>query len=205
MKSPAYLAFGAVILALALAGCQSVAGPAPVDRFYRVAIPQPAAAGVGLPGTVLVGRLDADGLMRERPVVYSADAAALSLAQHEYEYWIEPPARLLQVELVRYLRSAGIAQSVVTPALRIRPDYEVVGAVRRFERLIGRSGPRVAVSLDLALIDRNGDRLRVVDTYSAEIECGDATLESSVAAFNRALTGIFAEFLADIRQDGATT
>ncbi len=194
----------ALILALVLAGCQSAPGPAPVDRFYRVAIPAPDAMGVSLPGTVQVGRLDADGLMRERPVVYSDDDGALSLAQHEYDYWIEPPARLLQVELVQYLRSAGIARSVVTPELRIRPDFEVVGTVRRFERLIGRSGPSVVVSLDLALVDRNDDRLRVVDTYSAEIDCADSTVDTSVAAFNRALTAIFAEFLADMRQGGSS-
>lgn len=196
-------AIQATILALLLAGCQSAAGPAPVDRFYRVALAEPAAVGISLPGTLLIGRLDADGLMRERPVVYSADDAALSLAQHEYDFWIEPPARLLQVALMRYLRSAGIARSVVTPELRVRPDFEVVGTVQRFERLIGPSGPRVAVSLDLALVDRNDDRLRVVETYSAEVDCPDSTVDASVLAFNRALTAIFAEFLADIRLSGS--
>lgn len=199
------LAIQAAILALLVAGCQSAGGgPAPVDRFYRVAVAEPAVGDVSLPGILLIGRLDADGLMRERPVVYSADDAALSLAQHEYDFWIEPPARLLQVALVQYLRSAGIAHSVVTPELRVRPDFEVVGTVRRFERLIGQSGPSIAVSLDLALVDRNGDRLRVVETYRAEVECPDSTLDASVEAFNRALASILAQFLADIRLSGST-
>lgn len=190
----------AMIACLGLAGCQIAAEPAPADRYYRVVVPGPPAAdSAGLPGTLLVDRLAADGLMRERPMVFSADEDALSLAQHDYDFWIEPPARMLQAELVRYLRSAGIARSVVTPDLRVRSDFEIVGTVRRFERLIGRSGPRVAVVLDLALIERDGDRLRIGDSYSAEIACANATVDSSVAAFNEALSTVFADFLADVR------
>ena len=194
----------AAVLTLVLAGCQGGGDPAPVDRFYRIAISTPEMrGGPSLPGTVMVDRLDADGLMRERPVVYSMDADGFSLAQHEYDYWVEPPARLLQAELVRYLRSAGVAQSVVTPELRVQSDFEVIGIVRRFERLIGRSAPRVAVTLELALVDRTGDNPRVVKTYSAEIGCPDDTVDASVSAFNEAVAAIFAEFLVDIRQSGA--
>lgn len=194
----------AAVLTLVLAGCQGGSDPAPVDRFYRIAISTPEMPeGPSLPGTVMVDRLDADGLMRERPVVYSMDADGFSLAQHEYDYWVEPPARLLQAELVRYLRSAGIARSVVTPELRVESDFEVIGTVRRFERLIGRSAPRVAVTLELALVDRAGDRPRVVKTYSAEIVCPDDTVDASVSAFNEAIAAIFAEFLIDIRHSGS--
>lgn len=191
--------------ALALGGCQSAADRPPIDRFYRISIEAPTPSGQpSLPGTVLIARLDADGPMRERPVVYSADADGLSLAQHEYDFWIEPPARLLQSELVRYLRSSGVAQSVVTPELRLPSQYEVVGTIRRFERLIGRSTSRVAVTLELALVDRSGDRPRIVKTYATEIACPDDTVDGSVTAFNEAISAIFAEFLQDIRSSAAT-
>lgn len=189
-----------LLLALALAGCQSGGEPAPMDRFYRLTVDVPSMpAGPSLPGTLVVDRLDADGLMRERPVVYSPDGEGHSLIQHDYDFWVEPPARLLQAELVGYLRSAGIAPSVVTPELRVESDFEVIGTVRRFERLVGRSGPRVAVVLDLALIDRSGDRVQVVETYSVEVDCPDDTVDASVDAFNEAVAGIFSEFLADIQ------
>ncbi len=199
-------ALALAIVALSLAGCQSSATPVPVDRFYRISIAAPVPiAAPQLPGTVLVARLDADGLMRERPVVYSADADGNALTQHEYDFWIEPPTRLLQAELVRYLRAAGVAQSIVTPELRVTSEFEVIGSIRRFERLIGRSAPRVAVSLELALVDRSGDQPRVVQTYAAEIACADDTVDGSVTAFNQAISAIFAEFLRDIRTSGAAT
>lgn len=190
--------------ALALGGCQSAADRPPIDRFYRISVDMPAMPpGPELPGTILVDRLDADGLMRERPVIYSTDSGGVSLAQHEYDYWLEPPARLLQTELVRYLRSARVARSVVTPELRVASQYEVIGTVRRFERLIGGRTHRVAVELELALVDRAGDRPRVVETYAAEIVCPDDTVDGSIHAFNEAIAAIFAEFLHDIRQSGA--
>lgn len=193
-------AFLTLLLALALAGCQAGGEPAPMDRFYRISVADPSTPNrPSLPGTVVVDRLDADGLMRERPVVYSPDGDGRSLAQHEYDFWVEPPARLLQTELVGYLRSAGIARSVVTPELRVESDYEIIGTVRRFERLVGRPGPRVAVALELALIDRSGDRLRVVETYSVEIACPDDSVDASVDAFNEAVAEIFSEFLLDIQ------
>lgn len=194
----------AALAALTLVACQSGGEPAPVDRFYRIALSAPEMPdGPSLQGTVMVDRLDADGLMRERPVVYSTDAEGFSLAQHDYDYWVEPPARLLQAELVRYLRSSGIARSVVTPELRVASQYEVIGTVRRFERLIGGRTHRVAVTLELALVDRADDRPRVVQTYATEIVCPDDTVDGSIDAFNEAVAAIFAEFLDDIRQSGA--
>lgn len=200
------LTFITVLVALALTGCQSGGEPAPMDRFYRISIELPSVpTELSLPGTVVVDRLDADGLMRERPVIYSPDGSGHSLAQHEYDFWVEPPARLLQAELVGYLRSAGVARSVVTPELRVESDFEVIGTVRRFERLVGRAGPRVAVALELALIDRSGDRLRVVETYAVEIVCPDDTVDASVDAFNEAVAGIFSEFLSDIKNSQPAT
>ncbi len=194
-----------VLPALMIVGCQAVNEAPPVDRFYRVAVDQPPPAGQPiLEGALMVGRLDADGLTRERPVIYSADDDVRSLAQHDYELWIEPPPRLLGAEMVRYLRSAEIADSVVTPDLRVRSDFEIIGTIQRFERQIGRSGPSVTVSLDLALIDRDTDQLRVIDDYSAEVTCSDSSMDAAVTAFNEAIAGVFAEFLADIRDSEPT-
>ena len=48
------------------------------------------------------------------------------------------------------------------------------------------------------------DQLRVIDDYSAEIPCSDSSMDAAVTAFNEAIAGVFAEFLADIRDSEPT-
>ncbi len=152
---------------------------------------------VAFPGVVSVAQLEAEGLLRERPLLYSATGGATEMQQHDYHYWMDPPTRMLQLQLVHYLRASGQAQSVVTPDLRIKPDYEVSGRIKRLERLLGGGPVRVVVELELSLVARPTNKLIVIGTYSAEAIAGDDGVESSVLALNQALGQVFERFLAD--------
>jgi hypothetical protein len=91
--------------------------------------------GAHLEGVLLVRAFDASGLLRERPLLYSASGSSTELQQHDYQYWTDTPPRMLQDQLVAYLRRSGIADSVVTPDLRTAADFEVIGKVERLELL----------------------------------------------------------------------
>ena len=66
----------ALFFALLLAGCFGQAPPLPRDHYYRILVPQQSGDGTGpiLAGVVSVPPLDADGLLRERPLLFSASA-----------------------------------------------------------------------------------------------------------------------------------
>ena len=116
----------------ALGGCLGSAPPVPRDHFYRIqATAPPGAAERHLPGVLSVRPLEADGLLRERPLVFGATARPHKMQQHDYHYWTDPPPRMLQGQLVDYLRQSGVARAVVTPDLRIPPDFEVLGRIKR--------------------------------------------------------------------------
>ena len=144
-----------------------------------------------------VAQLEAEGLLRERPLLYSATGSATELQQHDYHYWMDPPTRMLQLELVDYLRASGLVQSVVTPDLRIRADYEVSGRIKRLERLLGGGPARVVVELELSLVARANNKLIVVGSYTAEAIAADEGVESSVLALNLILGQVFGRFLAE--------
>ncbi len=212
------LALTALVLA-GLTGCLGSAPPVPRDHYYRVLVAPPGHAaanqtaaaqgaairgetdrgpgGLVFPGVLSVAPLDAEGLLRERPLLYSMTGGAHELQQHDYHYWMDPPPRMLQLQLVDYLRASGLAQSVITPEFRIRPDYEVTGRIKRLERLLGGGPPRVVAELELALVETGRNRLLVVESYAAEAASDDDGVESSVLALNRVLADIFERFLAD--------
>jgi len=197
-KLPAHLL--APLLAAALAACS--APPVPSDHYYRLLVPMPAedtAGGVLLPGVMTVEVLQADGLLRERPLLYAVGGASTELQQHNYHYWNDAPPRMLQDQMVTYLRRAHAAGLVVTPDTRVRADYQVSGKAKRFERLIGDGTPKVVVEIELALQRLSDDALLVVDTYSAEETAENDSVEAAIAALNRATARVFDDFLAQVR------
>lgn len=187
---------------LALGGCLGSTAPIPRDHYYRILVPLPTAAvdAPSLPGIVSVPPFEADGLLRERPLLFSPGGQPHELQQYVYHYWTDPPPRMLQDQLTVYLRQSRLAREVVTPNLRIRPDFEVIGRIKRLERLLGGASPRVAVELELALIGLSQDRLLVIQTYAAERDAQDNSVQASVVAFNHAITVVFGEFLEDALQ-----
>ncbi len=207
-----------IVLALAgLTGCLGSAPPIPRDHYYRVMVTPSSHAGtsqaaeggsvlgqpgsgadiIAFPGVLAVMPLEAEGLLRERPVLYSTTGSAYEMQQHDYHYWMDPPTRMLQLQLVDYLRASGLIQSVVTPDLRIDADYQVSGRIKRFERLLGGGPARVVVELELSLVARPSNDLIVVGTYSAEAIALDDGVETSVLALNQALGEVFERFLTD--------
>ena len=183
---------------LLLGGCLSSAPPVPRDHYYRVLVPAPARSDVPiLKGVLAIAPLEADGLLRERPLVYSASGESYEMQQHDYHYWTDPPPRMLQIQLIDYLRRSGLAATVVTPDLRIEADYVLSGRIKRLERLLGGGPPRVVAEIELALVESSSKRLILVRSYDAEVLSADESVAASITALNTALTRIFESFLTD--------
>jgi ABC-type uncharacterized transport system auxiliary subunit len=189
------------LLAPALAGCLGSAPPVPRDHYYRLLVPMPpeSSGAMLLPGVLTVELLQADGLLRERPLLYSTGAEAAELQQHNYHYWNDVPPRLLQDQMVTYLHRSGVASLVVTPDTRVRAEYQISGKAKRFERLVGSGGSKVVVEIEFALLRLSDDALLVVDTYSAEEAATGDSVEDSILALNRATARVFDAFLSDLR------
>jgi len=180
-----------------LAGCLGSAPPVPRDHYYRLLVSSPVdiSAEGRLASTISVESLQADGLLRERPLLYSESGAPHEVQQHNYHYWTDAPPRMLQDQLVTYLRQSNIARSVVTPDMRVRADYLVSGKVKRLERLLGGGPPRVFVELELALVRLSDNALLLVDNFAEqEPETGNG-VGSAIIALNKATGRLFGRFL----------
>ena len=147
-----------LIAVLTLAGC-AAAPPVPRDNFYRIDVAAPTReARPLLPGVVLVHPLRAAGLLQERPVLFTGAGQLHSMRQHDYHFWNEPPPQMLQAALISFLRAGGIAETVVTPDLRLPARFEIMGKVKRLERVLAEPSG-VHAELELAVIDTTATQL----------------------------------------------
>jgi ABC-type uncharacterized transport system auxiliary subunit len=177
-----------------LAGCAQA--PAPPDRFYRLLPTAPARlAQPALPGTLVVGRFVADGLLGQRALVYAEASNPGALLQYHYHFWADPPTALLQAVTVDALRAAGVARAVVTPDLGVDADYVLVGRVRRLEHLLG-DAPAVVVSLEMSVVGAGGAEPLLIGDYEVSLPAAGPGVDAAVSAMGDAVSQILAEFVA---------
>ncbi len=182
-------------LALLAAACSQP--EVPIDRFYRLAVPPPTPRfdRPPLAGTPEVPRFFADGLAGGRPIAY-VDREDGALLEYRYHHWNDPPPILIRDQLIDYLRAANAATRVVVPELRVQLDHVLVGRLIRFEHV--RSAPEKAVVvLEIGIRRADSADLVHLATYRAEAPFAGG-IDAVPAAMSRALSEVFARFLADL-------
>jgi ABC-type uncharacterized transport system auxiliary subunit len=182
---------------LALAAC--TAAPVPKDHFYRLTAGAPAsiAASAMLDGVLMIDRPIADGVYSERALVLNRHSDRSMVEQYHYHYWAEPPASMLQQQMVDFFRAAGLARQIVTPELRVRNDFALTSKIRRMERVIDGARPMVALEIEFALHNYRDNKLILLETYSEEVVAGSDGMGDAISALDAALTAILNRFLAD--------
>lgn len=182
----------AIALALVAVAC-AAPEPIPADHYYRLSA-MPRAAEVRLPieGTLYVPVLDAAGVYAERPVLLS-DPSATELVQRRYDFWAEPPARLLQHALVDYLRARATGSGRVTAS---RPRGEVASVLRgrivRFD--LERAGETYVpvVTLGFELTDPTRGTV-LSDTFEARGRAGSIHRALGPDGFSALVAELFGE------------
>jgi len=194
-KFPALLAVG---LMAGLVGACAVPPPAPEDAFYRLSprADKPVSTAPVLKGIVEVERFAASGSLANRPLLFS-EPGSNAVSEYHYHFWIEAPPMLLQNALVSYLRSTGVAARVVTPDMRVRPDYTVRGRLMRLETVQGENAVGVA-ELELSLRRESDGELMVLGEYRAEVPSGPNGVKTDAPAIEQAVHDAFHDFVADI-------
>jgi len=192
---------------LLLAGCFGAAPPVPKEQYFRLLAAAPSGqapagqapagqASGNLTGGVEVVPFAGEGVMTERPLLFTADGGR-KLEQRNYAYWTDAPPQMLRDQLVAYLREAGVADNVVPSELRVEAAYAVRGTIKRLEQLVGGQSGAV-ISLELSLIEKAGDRLVLSKTYTSEKPTSGESIDNAVAALNAGLDEIFAAFAGDL-------
>jgi ABC-type uncharacterized transport system auxiliary subunit len=181
---------------LMLWSCAS--GPAPVDRYYEIDAGVPdAPVARKLEGNLQVDRFRTDTLIGERQLLYKETADAPEIRQHAYQRWSDPPAILLQTELIAFMSAAAAADIVMPATARVKPDYVVSGRIRDFERVLAPE-VRAVVEIQLVVTSAAGKEILINHSYREERAAANSTIAASAVAFSEAVHVIFERFLADL-------
>ncbi len=179
-----------------LAACGSAA-PVPEDRFYRLVVSAPPPSKTLFPGIMEVDRFVADGLTAGRPIVYSETGKPFQVKEFHYHFWTQPPTVMLRDELVSYLRAGKVSDMVVTPEMRVTPDYILTGKIKRLEKVLG-DPPKAVLELELGLRKASGDKILHLETDRVETVSDGPGLADAVKSLNLALTIIYGKFVKDL-------
>jgi ABC-type uncharacterized transport system auxiliary subunit len=190
---------GACLLTLSLAGCFGAAPPVPKEQYFRLAATaEPVVSTAPLPGIIEVAPLLSDGVLGERPLLFTSNNGQ-KLEQRNYAYWTDPPPAMLRDQLVNYLTKANIADRVVPSELRIASQYRLQGRILRLEQVAPSGGGNGGViALELALIDKANDGILASGRYEVEKPAGGGDIDDAVKALNTGLDEILAAFVADL-------
>jgi len=185
------------LLSISVLGACAAPPRPPEDKFYRLDITATAPGQTILDGTVEVDRFVAAGALANRPLLFS-EPGSNAVSEYHYHFWIEAPPIMLQSALVSYLRSTHVAKRVVTPEMRVRPEYTIMGRVLRLETVRGEM-PSGAVTFELTLRRETDGELLVLGEYRADVQSGSNGMQTDVAAIEQAVAQAFERFTADIR------
>lgn len=185
------------LAALMLAACAQP--PVPQDHFYRLQFGTPTGRlqTPPLSGTLEVASFRAEGLTGGRPIVFTDPEKPFEVNEYHYHFWTAPPPDMLHDGLVTYLRASGVADQVVTPQLRLEPEYVLTSTIRRLEQVRGRP-TKVAADFEFALRGRRDERVLLVKSYAVEKDAAGPSVPDAVAAMNGAVMEIYERLAADI-------
>ena len=151
--------------------------------------------------SVAVAQVIAEGLYRERSILFIKAKSPLELRQYHYRHWAKAPSYLLQDDIVELFRQANYAKDVVRYDPKSPAAIIVKGHLLRFEQIIETTESSVNVVMEFEVIKNEpeqNEKWRKV--YEIREKTEGESIHNIVEAFGRALSKIYSIFLSDLKK-----
>jgi ABC-type uncharacterized transport system auxiliary subunit len=166
-----------ILLLFWLGGCGS---PRPI-KYYEVNYPTKSfVAPDAIGATISVRIFETSPLYLDNKMVYGFDSP--ELGTYEYQRWVEPPAELLQMSLVRGLRASGRFKGVYTLRGDTNSPYILGGQLYDFKEV---DGPTIVARLNYEV--RLHDRKSGMNVWNYSYNRDEPAAEKTVNAFVQAM------------------
>jgi len=183
-----------VLLVSGLGGCGS---PKPI-KYYAVQIPAtPAPSSNTYPIDLVVNRLTGSSLLEAMPIVYRN--AANQMGTYALHRWEDAPVEMIQMRLIRLLRSTGQYQSVGGTGTVAGAEFVVRGRLYEFQEVDG-AAISAQVTMEFELYDRKANKVLWTHYYSQSEPAQGKEITSVVQALQTNLERGLKEVVAGLSQ-----
>jgi len=185
---------GIAALALGLAAC----GSARPIKYYELNYPtKSVVAEDAINVTLMVRPIEASHLYLDDRIVYGFESP--EMGTYEYQRWSEPPVEILQLALVRGLRSTGRFRAVYT--LRADPNERFILSGYLYDFKEVDTNPMVArLNFEVRLRDRTTGAVVWNYTYTHDEPATDKSVMAFVEAMDKNVQRSVQEVQAGVEQ-----
>ena len=171
--------------------------PLPTDHYYRLPILQGIGAEKEIINSISVISFQADGLYRERAILYSENE--IEIKQYHYHHWVDSPRRLLQEYLAERLRLSGISKVVLT-TFEGNSNIIIKGKIKAFEQKKLNNKNSAFVSIEFR-VDRNNEKSPILyKQYTQVVDSDGSSMNLTINAFGIAVNSIYESFYNDLKE-----
>ena len=171
--------------------------PLPTDHYYRLPALQEVNTDSEIIDSVSVIAFQADGLYRERAILYSENE--IEIKQYHYHHWVDSPSRLLQEYLAERLRLSNISEVVLT-TFEGNSNIIIKGKIKAFEQKKLNDKNSAFVSIEFRVEENNVSLPILYKQYTQVIDSEGSSMTSTINAFGIAVNSIYENFYYDLKE-----
>ena len=171
--------------------------PLPTDHYYRFPALQGINADEEIINSISVITFQADGLYRERAILYSENE--IEIKQYHYHHWVDSLNRLLQEHLVERLRLSGMSKIVLTE-FEGNSNLIIKGKIKAFEQRNSGNKNSAFISIEFRADKNNEGQPILFKQYTQVVDSEESSMTSVVNAFGVAVNNIYESFYNDLRE-----
>lgn len=180
LTNPAGTLAACLVLALLLAGCGA---PRPI-KYYELTYPSKnAVASDAVNASLMVRPFESSVLYMDDKIVYGFDSP--EMGTYEYSRWANSPVEIMQIALVRGLRSTGRFQAVYTVRSDPNGRFILGGHLYDFKEVDSSSNVVARLTYIVYLRDRKSGRTVWDYSYSHDEPASEKSMNAFVQAMDK--------------------
>lgn len=189
-----------LISTLILTACFGGSTSIPDDHYYR--LPELVAIKMTTPllnGTLSVKRVITYGIYGERTLIYTDENNRNKLNRYHYHHWEKSPSKLIQDNIVQYLKSSGIAQNVISYSQNTHADYLLEAELISMHRDITSKDYMADITINIQIYNKSNGAIYINKRYRSKITANSNELVSTIDAFGLSLKTIYDKLITDLQ------